>query len=156
VSVNHGRPMRSGEERFVNFTLSGLIPENSSLILDTEKGQLLLLAPKPGTTVWTVVESQTFTYLEYRCLRPLLGFYPYYTPYHLLLKAFHGGSEQRWEQMVLEAVESGTLNTLMHTLRNVLTRVRVKSRRFMIEISSMVATGYCLRPYTKAEPASPL
>jgi len=93
--------------------------------------------------------EQQFTTSEICVLLPLLEAYPYYCPYEVLLASFNNGrvteaTITRFRQRLQEAQEAGIWDIEMRPVRNVLSRTRLKTRAFGIEISSILETGYIL------------
>ena len=96
-----------------------------------------------------MVMEQQFTTSEICVLMPLLEAYPYYCPYEVLLASFSNGrvtevTVARCRQRLQEAQEEGVWDQEMRPVRNILSRTRLKTRTFGIEISSILETGYIL------------
>jgi len=99
--------------------------------------------------------EQQFTTSEICVLMPLLEAYPYYCPYEVLLASFNTGKAtetaiERCRERLQEAQEAGVWDQEMRPVRNVLSRTRLKTRAFGIEISSILETGYILMHMTHA------
>jgi hypothetical protein len=80
---------------------------------------------------------------------PLLEAYPYYCPYEVLLASFSMGkltdpNIARCKKRLEEAQEAGVWELEMRPVRNVLSRTRMKTRAFGIDILSILETGYIL------------
>ncbi|WP_246046264.1 hypothetical protein [Thermosporothrix hazakensis] len=135
------------EEEVLHFSLQGLLPTGHTLALNTTLGTLSHLAimhDRPH-----MLMEQQFTTSEICVLLPLLESYPYYCPYEVLLASFTTGrvteaAIERCRQRLQEAQEEGVWDQEMRPVRNVLSRTRIKTRTFGIEISSILETGYIL------------
>jgi hypothetical protein len=136
---------RQTQER-VQVTLEGLIAGHFAL--DMSSGILAHLTCEEGKPCLLAV--QVFTPSELTMLRPLLEQYPNYCPYEVLLASFSGSTSDaaiaRARQQFYQALEKGTVETLMRPVRNVLSRTRLKLHAFGIDIVSMLETGCMLRP----------
>ena len=139
---------RSMQER-VHVTLEGLMPGHFAL--DIPSGVLAHLTCEEGKPY--LREVQVFTPSELTLLKPLLEEYPNYCPYEVLLASFGGSTSDvaitRARQQFYQALEKGTVETLMRPVRNVLSRTRLKLHAFGIDIVSMLETGCMLRPVRK-------
>ena len=96
-----------------------------------------------------MLAEQQFTTSEICVLMPLLEAHPYYCPYEVLLASFNNGritetAVARCRERLEEAAEAGVWDQEMRPVRNVLSRTRLKTRTFGIEISSILETGYIL------------
>lgn len=139
--------LQQQNEEILHFSLQGLLPPGHTLALNTTLGTLSHLAfvqDRPQ-----LLMEQQFTTSEICVLLPLLEAYPYYCPYEVLLASFNNGrvnetTVERSRQRLQEAQESGIWDQEMRPVRNVLSRTRLKTRTFGIEISSILETGYIL------------
>jgi hypothetical protein len=134
-------------EEVLHFSLQGLLPVGHTLALNTSLGTLALLACKQDRPL--MLKEQQFTTSEICVLMPLLEAYPYYCPYEVLLASFNSGrlteaAIERSRVRLLEAQDAGVWDQEMRPVRNVLSRTRLKTRTFGIEISSILETGYIL------------
>ena len=147
IKASLSRRMRSSGEDILHFSLQGVLPS----------GHLLAVNPLLGTLSYIVNEDhhprlimqQQFTAGEMSVLMPLLEAYPYYCPYEVLLASFNNGrvteiTVARSRKRLLDAQEAGVWDQEMRPVRNVLSRTRLKTRAFGIEISSILETGYIL------------
>ncbi|GCE16157.1 hypothetical protein [Tengunoibacter tsumagoiensis] len=139
--------LQDNVEEVLHFSLQGLLPAGHTLALNTTIGTLSHLTIKQDRPHMLV--EQQFTTSEICVLLPLLEAYPYYCPYEILLASFNMGrvSESavaRSRQRLQEALEAGVWDQEMRPVRNVLSRTRLKTRAFGIEISSILETGYIL------------
>ncbi|HTK06178.1 MAG TPA: hypothetical protein VL485_03335 [Ktedonobacteraceae bacterium] len=138
---------QENEEEILHFSLQGLLPVGHSLALNTTLGTLSHLVISQDRPL--MVQEQQFTTSEICVLMPLLEAYPYYCPYEVLLASFNNGrvtevTIARSRKRLLDAQEAGVWDQEMRPVRNVLSRTRLKTRAFNIEISSILETGYIL------------
>ncbi len=131
----------------LHFSLQGLLPTDHTLALNTLLGTLSHLSCVDNQPV--MLGEQQFTTSEISVLLPLLEAYPYYSPYEVLLASFNTGRTNetavaRSRKRLLEAQDAGVWDQEMRPVRNVLSRTRLKTRAFGIEISSILETGYIL------------
>jgi hypothetical protein len=139
--------LQESNEEILHFSLQGLLPVGHSLALNTTIGTLSHLVCKQDRP--HMLTEQQFTTSEICVLMPLLESYPYYCPYEVLLASFNTGrvtdaTVERCRQRLQEAQEAGVWDQEMRPVRNVLSRTRIKTRAFGIEISSILETGYIL------------
>ena len=136
-------------QEMIHVTLEGLMPGHFAL--DIPSGVLAHLTCEEGKPY--LREVQVFTPSELTLLKPLLEEYPNYCPYEVLLASFGGSTSDvaitRARQQFYQALEKGTVETLMRPVRNVLSRTRLKLHAFGIDIVSMLETGCMLRPVRK-------
>src|SRR5206468_572635 len=131
----------------LHFSLQGLLPLGYILTLNTTLGTLSLLMSKGDRPL--MLAEQQFTTSEMCVLMPLLESYPYYCPYETLLASWSCGRVTdaiiaKCRKRLQEAQEAGIWDQEMRPVRNVLSRTRLKTRAFGIEISSILETGYIL------------
>jgi hypothetical protein len=134
-------------EEVLHFSLQGLLPPCHTLALNTNLRTLSHLVCKQDRP--HMLMEQQFTASEICVLLPLLEAYPYYCPYEVLVSSFTNGrvteaTIARSRQRLQEAQEAGVWDIEMRPVRNVLSRTRLKTRAFGIEISSILETGYIL------------
>ncbi len=139
--------MQENNEEVLHFSLQGLLLPGHTLALNTSLGTLSHLVCKQDCP--HMLMEQQFTTSEICVLLPLLEAYPYYSPYEVLLASFNNGrvtesTIARSRQRLQEAQEAGIWDVEMRPVRNVLSRTRLKTRAFGIEISSILETGYIL------------
>ncbi|GCE09467.1 hypothetical protein [Dictyobacter aurantiacus] len=139
--------LQENSEEILHFSLQGLLPAGHTLALNTSLGTLSHLACKDERPY--MLMEQQFTTSESCVLLPLLEAYPYYCPYEVLLASFNSGrvteaAIARSRKRLMEAQEAGVWDQEMRPVRNVLSRTRLKTRSFGIEISSILETGYIL------------
>jgi hypothetical protein len=140
------RYVQENTEEVLHFSLQGLLPPGHTLALNAPLGTLSHLVCKQDRP--HMLMEQQFTTSEICVLLPLLEAYPYYCPYEVLLASFNGRVTEatiaRFRQRLQEAQEAGIWDIEMRPVRNVLSRTRLKTRAFGIEISSILETGYIL------------
>jgi hypothetical protein len=150
--------LQENGDEILHFSLQGLLPVGHTLALNTTLGTLSHLACKQDRPL--MLMEQQFTTSEICVLLPLLEAYPYYCPYEVLLASFNSGrvtetAVARSRERLLDAQEAGVWDQEMRPVRNVLSRTRLKTRTFGIEISSILETGYILMQmphYKQPEP----
>lgn len=138
---------QEGEEEILHFSLSPILPLGNKLALNLTLGTLSHMSIRDKEPF--LVMEQQFTVSELCVLLPLLDAHPYYCPYEVLLASFNNGhvAEEQVEkcrERLQEALEEGVWDNEMRPVRNVLSRTRLKTRMFGIEISSILETGYIL------------
>ncbi|GAC1647401.1 MAG: hypothetical protein NVS4B12_15150 [Ktedonobacteraceae bacterium] len=138
---------QDNDEDILHFSLQGLLPAGHMLALNTTLGTLSHLASMQDRP--RMFMEQQFTTSEICVLMPLLEAHPYYCPYEVLLASFNNGhvtetAVARCRERLQEAQEAGVWDQEMRPVRNVLSRTRLKTRAFGIEISSILETGYIL------------
>lgn len=139
--------VQENNEEVLHFSLQGLLPPGHTLALNTSLGTLSHLVCKQDRP--HMLMEQQFTTSEICVLLPLFEAYPYYCPYEVLLANFTNGrvteaTIARCRQRLQEAQEAGIWDVELRPVRNVLSRTRLKTRAFGIEISSILETGYIL------------
>lgn len=139
--------IQDNDEDILHFSLQGLLPAGHMLALNTTLGTLSHLASIQDHP--RMLMEQQFTSSEICVLMPLLEAHPYYCPYEVLLASFNNGrvtetAIARCRERLQEAQEAGVWDQEMRPVRNVLSRTRLKTRAFGIEISAILETGYIL------------
>jgi hypothetical protein len=139
--------MRSNDEDILHFSLQGVLPPGHLLAVNPTLGTLSSIVNEGDYP--RLLRQQQFTSAEMSVLVPLLGAFPYFCPYEMLLASFRYGSVSEDEVescrvYLQEAHKEGIWDQEIRPLRNVLSRVRLKLRSFGIEISTIVETGYIL------------
>ena len=137
------------EEAISHFEMTGLLPEDQTLAMNTRLGTLALLTSDPATVHPLILAEQQFSSSEMSVLVPLLQSYPHYCPYEVLLSNFNSGttteaSIERFRLRLQEAQFAGVWDYEMRPVRNILSRTRFKLRDFCVEISSIIEIGYIL------------
>ncbi len=136
--------MSEAQKRFISYSLSNLLPEDSKLVLDNELRILSEL--RPLGEACDIVEQQQFTDQEWILLCTVLASHPYYCPFADLLSAQTGKSLEKCQRVINRALEEGDIDVVMRPVRNILSRCRLKTRPFGLDIRSMIETGYVLMP----------
>jgi|SRR5579859_4525850 len=139
--------MQENNEEVLHFSLQGLLPSGHTLALNTTLGTLSHLAIKQDRP--SLISEEQFTTSEICVLMPLLESHPYYCPYEVLLASFNMAritekTIAQCRRRLQEAQEAGVWDQEMRPVRNVLSRTRLKTRTFGIEIASILETGYIL------------
>lgn len=142
-------PPSQADEAIIHFELANLLSEDQTLALNTRLGTLTLLTQDTASTRPTVLVEQQFTSGEMNILLPLFQNHPHYCPYEIILASFNTGTVteaaiERYRLRLQEAQFAGVWDYEMRTVRNVLSRARLKLRDFGLEISSILETGYLL------------
>ncbi len=132
-----------------HFSLQGQLPDGHRLALNPANGTLSYLV-WDGREVSLVLQQQ-FTNSELSLLLPLLESYPHYCPYEIMYARFYNGTVTdvevaRVRRHLRKAIERGTWEQEMKPVRNVLSRTRAKLQHFGYTISSILETGYIVRP----------
>ena len=135
------------DEEILHFSLQGLLPVDHMVALNTTLGTLSHLAYIQDHP--RMLMEQQFTTSEMCVLVPLMEAHPYYCSYETLLASFNNGHVteslvDQCRERLSEAKELGVWDNEMRPVRNVLSRTRLKTRMFGIEISSILETGYIL------------
>ena len=127
------------QKRFTSYTL--LV--EGTLVFNGETKTVTLLASQEQQER-TVTEQQRFTDQEFVIMETVFGQYPDYCPYADLLCAQSMRLLQHCQYEVLRALDEGHIDDLMRPVRNLLHRVRIKLRRFGLDVRSIQETGYLL------------
>lgn len=142
------------------FVLPGLLDEQQVLAFNPQLGSLCLLAsssadaPRPR-----LLAEQQFTEQEVCLLLPVLETYPLFCPYEVMLAHFNAKTvttadiERCRKQLNrARAQGNGRWDVELRPVRNALSRARLKFRVFGITFTSILETGYMLRPLASREP----
>lgn len=146
------RAPMAGEHRIVHYILSDLLPPGHILALNRDLAVLSYLAIQTEEESWPhLLVQEQFSHSEERILFPLLENYPHFCPHEALIACYFTGQItdaglERYRLRLQEARFAGVWDHEMRPVRNVLSRVRVRLRKFGIEISSILETGYMLKP----------
>lgn len=134
------------ETPILHFSLQGLLKEEQSIAIDMDNGFLALLFCNEGHV--RMVKTLEFPPGERSVLLPILESYPYYCPYEVLGASLNGRATTpaivRWQKRLQEASLEGVWDQEMRPLRNVISRIRLKTREIGIDIVSILETGYTL------------
>jgi hypothetical protein len=139
---------KKDDESVLHFSLHGVLPAGHTLALYRPLGVLSYIVTDVGQP--RLVEQQQFTSSELSLLLPLLDSYPHYCPYEILFAHFYHThvTEKviaRCRERLQQAREENTWDLEIRSVRNTLSRVRIKARTLGMEISSILDTGYLLR-----------
>lgn len=146
---------KKDDECVLHFSLQGALPVGHTLALYRPLGILSYIVTDGEQP--RLVEQQQFTSSELSLLLPLLDSYPYYCPYEVLLAHFYHThvTEKvitRCRERLQQAREDNTWDLEIRSIRNMLSRVRIKARVLGLEISSILDTGYLLRVVKHLDP----
>ncbi len=139
--------LKQEKEDILHFSLQSALPPGHTLALNTTFGTLAYLVSE-GDTPRLLLQEQ-FTSTEMSVLMPLLEMFPYYCPYEVMYASFYNGNTaektvNRCRERLQEALEADVWDQEIRPIRGALSRARLKLRRFGIDISSILATGYIL------------
>lgn len=132
-------------ERFVSYTLSGLLPDGSRITINTIPPHTATLVESDGT----FSEQETFTPVEYDLVMVLFSSYPYYAPREELLYAYSGRSVEDCRARIQQAVEADNMDLVMKDVRNILSRTRLKLHALGVSAVAVLELGYLLKPYVE-------
>ncbi len=139
-------------EKYLHFPLKGILPDGHVLVLNTVLGTLSQLAVSDDGP--ELIRQQQFTESEVSILLPLFKSFPHYCPYEEILAYF--GSTHVTEQSIdrarlrlQEAQLAGIWDIELRSLRNVLSRARLKIHTFDVDIVAILETGYVLMNKSK-------
>src|SRR5450631_4434954 len=118
-------------------------PPGASLILAMEQGIVTLLTEN------TITEQQILSPSEMYIVAALLDNYPDYCPHEVMLSAMTGKSLERCRERVLWGLNEGAIDIVMHPVRNLLARCRMKLTPFDLQVKSMLNTGYIVVSSTR-------
>jgi hypothetical protein len=141
-----------GEHHIVHYTLAGLLPPGQVLALNRELAILSRLAIEEDEEPWPrLLLQEQFSPNEERILYPLLEQYPHFCPHEALLANFYtsqltDAQVERYRQRLQEARAAGVGDYELRPMRNILSRTRLRLRKFGIEVCSILDTGYMLKP----------
>lgn len=146
------RAPMAGEHRIVHYTMTGLLPPGHVLAFNRDLAVLSYLAMHTDEEArpYVLVQEQ-FSHSEERVLFPLLENYPHFCPHEALIACYFTGqiteaSLERSRLRLQEARLAGVWDHEVRPVRNLLSRVRFRLRNFGIEVSSILETGYLLKP----------
>ena len=139
----------------VHLSMHGALPAGQTLALNFALGTLSCIASSDDLP--QLVVQQQFTTSELSVLLPILESFPHYCPYEVLYASFYNGTVTdlivaRCRQRLQKALELGTWEQELRPLRNVLSRTRIKLRKFGFNVTSILETGCVLMatPHAKA------
>jgi hypothetical protein len=142
------------KEAILHFTLEGILPAGHMVALHRLSG--ILVGLTSAGDVPCMLVAQQFTFSELCVLVPLLEAHPHYCPYEVLLAHFTNVSTNVTEEVIEKcrrhlhaALREGVFEHEMRPVRNVISRTRLKLHEFNIDVTSLLETGYLLRPRPK-------
>lgn len=135
------------DNEILHFSLQDALPQGHIMALNPKFGTLSYLSYESDRLL--MIAQEQFTGTEMSVLLPLLEMFPYYCPYEVLYASFYNGSvsDENVEESrdkLDQALEEGLWDQEMRPIRDALSRTRIKLRKFGIDISSILATGYIL------------
>ncbi len=141
-------------EDILHFSLQGLLPDGHVFAFNTMLGMLSHLAYEQDQV--HMLMEQSFTTAEVCVLLPLLEAYPSYCSHEVLVASFnHGRATEAFVERTRERLQEASLLGLwdqeMRPTRNVISRCRIKTRPFGLEISSILEKGYGLYGYVGSD-----
>jgi len=141
--------MPQSDEEILHYTMDELLPAGHTLAMNVLLGTLSLIAKDSNLPYPRMVAEQQFTMSELSLLLPLLNSHPHYCPYEVLLASLNHRmitetTIERSRKRLHDAQDDGVWDQEMRPVRNVLSRTRLKMRRFGVEIASILETGYVL------------
>jgi hypothetical protein len=123
-------------DRFHSYTLEVLPPE-SRLWIDRQHQAVLVL---DGDC--RIAGLEILTGSEWLIMLALLADIPPFCTYEKLYAAFYGMPYEQALEELREAWNSPAWEIMMRSVRNIISRLRIKIRTLGIEISNMSETGY--------------
>ncbi|MBA2284217.1 MAG: hypothetical protein H0W02_01910 [Ktedonobacteraceae bacterium] len=144
-------------EEILHLSLPGILPAGEILAIFTPDGVAVRLgAPKREGQPPRLLGARLFTVSECCALVPLVVSYPHHCPYEVLLACYqYGATKQVTEPRVAACRQrlhrlldhgDGSFEHEMRPIRNIISRVRLKLHGLGIDVTSMLETGYLLRP----------
>jgi hypothetical protein len=133
---------------FLHFSLLDALPSGHVLVINRKLGTLSHIAVKDENA--RLLAQQQFTASEMSILLPLLDAFPFYSPYEVLFAHFYSDDVTehiitRARKHLQRAQEEGIWDQEMRSVRNMLSRARLKLRTLGLDISSILETGYILK-----------
>ncbi|MFL5624773.1 MAG: hypothetical protein ACJ788_04165 [Ktedonobacteraceae bacterium] len=133
---------------FRAFALPDLLPPGHVLMLNTCPSIDHFIISQLSGEVHGLVAQQLFSELEIYVLVALLEAYPHYASYEALLAALSDTPVEQARQVVHQAIDGKTLDTLLNPLRNLFARCRPRLHDFGIDVGSRRGLGYQLQRVT--------
>lgn len=134
------------EERFLTFTLFGVLPEGTKIRLDSIT-RIVTRIESDGS----FSEQVTFPPGEYDVFVALLSAHPYYASREALLSAYSRRSLEDCIKRINDAQDANDVDLAVKQVRGVLHRARAKMHMLGLEAQAVVDTGYILMTYTYPE-----
>lgn len=141
------------EKALEEFALDEILQGGKLTIVRQHLGAIIVCQDAQGK----VIAVHPFTEQEATTLLCLLKNYPHHTPYEVLYATFYNGdltterTIERTRKFLYEAMEEGTWDKEIRPLRNVLSRIRQKTKTFGVDILSILETGYILMPVRRSD-----
>lgn len=147
--TNSNRSIQKQEQDiFLHFSLLDSLPAGHTLVINRTLGTLSHIAVEGDRA--RLLGQQQFTASELSILLPLLESFPYYCPYEELFAHFYYSTAN--EQTIANAREhlhraqqDGSWDQEMRSVRNMLSRARLKARTLGLDVASILETGYILK-----------
>ena len=142
----------AGEHHILHYTLTDLLPPGHVLALNRELAILSCFVIEADEEPWPrLLLQEQFSPNEERILYPLLENYPHFCPHEALMASFYTGQItdadlERYRQRLQEARFAEVRDYEVRPVRNILSRARLRLRKFGIEVCSILKTGYMLKP----------
>lgn len=137
-------PQSPDETRFRMYRLSDLLPACCWMTVDEELRVVSLLCS--GEEGVQITQQQQFTDQEYDLLCLMLDGYPDYVPLADALSCLTGRNLGACRKEVNQALDEGYIEEVIRPVRNLMSRIRIKFRRFGLDIKSIIGTGYIVMP----------
>ena len=135
----------SEEQAIRQFVLPRILPDGHCVALHQDQGVGILVHLSCDAQGPHLLGTCLFTPSEVSVLSPLLEHYPYFCPYAVLVASFYGSTEKaaiaHAHAQLEQARESGTWDSQLRPVRNVLSRARLRLNRLGITILSLFETG---------------
>ena len=149
----HIKQRKEVETKISHLSLPGLLPIGHTLALNLETRTLSLLSDGPQ-----LITQQQFSDNEMRLVVPILGSYPHYCPYEVLLAHFSSNvvteaSIAHCRQYLQEALSRGTWQQELRPIRRALSSLRSKLEHFDLGISNVRERGCSLVSLTSHIPS---
>lgn len=151
TTTSNNRSIQKNEQAqdtFLHFSLLDSLPAGHTLVINRTLGTLSCIAVEGDRA--RLLGQQQFTASELSILLPLLESFPYYCPYEELFAHFYHNTvtEQtiaRTREHLQQAYEEGSWDQEMRSVRNMLSRARLKARTLGLDVASILETGYILK-----------
>ena len=136
------------QDTFLHFSLMDTLPAGHTLVINRALGTLSHIAVEGDRA--RLLGQQQFTASELSILLPVIESFPYYCPYEELFAHFYHSTvnEQtiaRAREHLQQAQEDGIWDQEMRSVRNMLSRARLKARSLGLDVASILETGYILK-----------
>lgn len=135
----------------LHYSLIGLLKDTEILAIYKPASLVILMGMDENYKKPILHEANNLTLAEISLLLPLLENYPYFVPYENLLASLDTNNTytdidvDHARIKLEEAQEDGYWDQEIRPVRNALSRLRLKIKRFNIDIGSIFETGYQLQ-----------